>query len=338
MKKYIVILYSLFLSPLLCSLAEAGDVSELFRDVSGSVAVIYAKQKTLSTTILGSGVLISKDGKMMTAAHVVQIADQVMVKFSSGDIIDARVVSSAPFADVALLQLDRVPKEIRPAEFGNSDNLRVGDEIFIVGAPFGLSRTLTAGRICGRQKPNSVAGGFEQGELFLTDAIMHRGNSGGPMFDMTGAVVGIVSRMLSSSGTFEGLGFAVTSQTARRLLLEEPSFWIGIDGYILMDELSEAFNLTQEMGILVQRVAENSPAARMGIRSGAVYAQIGNKTLVLGGDVILDVAGIPISKREDTYAKIKNRLNSMSETDLLKITVLRGGAVLQLRAPIGKYR
>jgi len=348
MKKHEIILSILFLLPLIGSLAEAGDVSDLFKDVSGSVAVIYTKHKTSSSTgtktlsvdvdSLGSGVLISQDGKMMTAAHVVQIADQIMVGFSSGDMIDARVISSAPFADVALLQLDRVPEQVKGAKLGNSENVRVGDEIFVVGAPFGLSRTLTVGHISGRHKPNAVVGGFEQGELFLTDAAINRGNSGGPMFDMTGEVIGIVSRFLSSSGTFEGLGLAVTSQTARRLLLEEPSFWIGIDGHILTGQLAEAFNLPQEMGILVQRVAENSPAARMGLRPGTVKAQIGNHNLVLGGDVILEVAGIPIGKEGDTYEKIQNRLSCMDGTELIKITVLRGGRQLQLGAPVGNLR
>jgi S1-C subfamily serine protease len=150
------------------------------------------------------------------------------------------------------------------------------------------------------------------------------------MFNMAGEVIGIASRILTKSGGSEGLGFAITSNTARRLLLEEPSFWFGLDGIVLKDELAAAFNLPQPMGLLVQQVADNSPAARLGIQPGEIKSQIGLSEVFLGGDIILEVVGIEVS--EDNYQKIKSRLNHMKPGDIITVKVLRAGRILQLNA------
>ncbi|HVP81167.1 MAG TPA: trypsin-like peptidase domain-containing protein, partial [Thermodesulfobacteriota bacterium] len=255
--------------------SESRSVAEIFKQVNGSVTVIVALHKVISVPAglqqtmgldLGSGVLVSKSGKVITSAHLVNTADQITVKLSSGESVSARVIASAPFADVSLLQLESVPKEVVVAKLGDSEKVEVGDEVFVVGAPYGLSHTLTVGHISARHKLNTVSAGFELSEIFQTDAAINQGNSGGPMFNMAGEVIGIASRILTKSGGFEGLGFVVTSNTARRLLLEEQSFWFGLDGIVLADEFAAAFNVPQPMGFLVQEVAENSPAARLGLQ------------------------------------------------------------------------
>jgi S1-C subfamily serine protease len=223
-----------------------------------------------------------------------------------------------------------VPKQVVAAKLGDSEKVEVGDEVFIVGAPYGLSRTLTAGHISARHRLNRISGGFELGELFQTDAAINPGNSGGPMFNMAGEVIGIASRILTKSGGSEGLGFAVTANTARRLLLEQPSFWFGVDGIVLEDELAAAFNLPQPMGFLVQQVAENSPASRLGLRPGGIKARIGLSEVLLGGDIILEVVGIEVS--EDCYQNIQNRLSQTKTGDTITVKVLRAGRMLQLSA------
>jgi S1-C subfamily serine protease len=283
---------------------------------------------------LGSGVLVSKSGKVITSAHLVNTADQITVKLSSGETVSARVIASAPFADVSLLQLESVPKEVVVAKLGDSEKVEVGDEVFVVGAPYGLSHTLTVGHISARHKLNTVSAGFELSEIFQTDAAINQGNSGGPMFNIAGEVIGIASRILTKSGGFEGLGFAVTSNTARRLLLEEQSFWFGLDGIVLADEFAAAFNVPQPMGFLVQEVAENSPAARLGLQPGRIKSQIGSNEVLLGGDIILEVVGIQVS--EDCYEKIRKRLSDMKPGDTITVKVLRAGRILQLIATRGR--
>jgi S1-C subfamily serine protease len=279
---------------------------------------------------VGSGVLVSKSGKVITAAHLVNTADQIKVKLLGGEFVDARVVASAPFADISLLQLESVPKEAVVAKLGDSGKVQVGDEVFVVGTPYGLTHILTAGHISARHKLNRVSAGFELGELFQTDAAINPGNSGGPLFNMAGEVIGIASLILTKSGGSEGLGFAVTSNTARRLLLEQPSFWFGLDGIVLADEFAAAFNVPQPMGFLVQQVAENSPAARLGLQPGGIKSQIGLNEMLLGGDIILEVVGIQV--REDCYQSIQSRLSQMKPGDIITVKVLRAGRILQLSA------
>ena len=286
-------------------------------------------QQTMGLDV-GSGVLVSKSGKVITAAPLVHTADQIKVKSLGGEAVGARVVASAPFADVSLVQLEPVPREVVVAKLGDSEKVEVGDEVFVVGTPYGLSHTLTAGHLSARHKLNTLSGSFEEVEIFQTDAAINQGNSGGPMFNMAGEVIGIASRILTKSGGSEGLGFAITSNTAKRLLLEEPSFWFGLDGIVLKDELAAAFNVPQPMGLLVQQIADNSPAARLGIQPGEIKSQIGLSEVFLGGDIILEVVGIEVS--EGCYQKIVSRLSQMKPGDTITVKVLRAGRILRLSA------
>lgn len=196
----------------------------------------------------------------------------------------------------------------------------------MVGAPYGMSHTLTVGHISGRHRPRAVSGEFLEGELFQTDAAVNQGNSGGPMFNAEGEVVGIVSHILSVSGGFEGLGFAVTSNLARQLLLEKRSFWSGLHGYWLEGELARVFNLPQARGLLVQRIAAHSPASRIGLQAGAVDATIGEEELYVGGDIILEVLGISLAD-PDGYRRVRERVAKLRTGERVTIKVLRGGEV-----------
>jgi len=343
MKIRLIILAAFILITCISRPSEPRSVAEVFKQVNGSVTVIVALHKSSSVPTglqqtmgldLGSGVLISKSGKVITSAHLVNTADQITVKLSTGEAVSARVVASAPLFDVSLLQLESIPKEVVVAKLGDSEKVEVGDEVLVVGAPYGLGHTLTVGHISARHKPNAILSGFEMGEFFQTDAAINQGNSGGPMFNMAGEVIGIASRILTKSGGSEGLGFAVTSNTARRLLLEEQSFWFGLDGIVLADEFAAAFNVPQPMGFLVQEVADKSPAARLGLQTGKIKSQIGPSEIFLGGDIILEVVGIQVS--EDCYEKIRHRLSKMKPGDTISVTVLRAGRILQLFATLDR--
>ena len=239
------------------------------------------------------------------------------------------MVASEPQADVALLRLEAVPSGMQVATLSNSDTVEVGDQIFIVGAPYGIGHTLTVGHVSARHKPNTIYSGMSLAEFLQTDAAINQGNSGGPMFNLRGDVVGIVSHIISKSGGFEGLGFVVTSNMARRLLLERRSFWSGVDGYVLTGELARVFNLPQPVGLLVQRVAQRSPAAEAGLQGGTIRATIGGETLTVGGDVILEVQGLPVTGR-NSYEAIQERLSRLHPGVPITITVLRDGRRVEL--------
>jgi S1-C subfamily serine protease len=277
-------------------------------------------------------VLISADGEIMTAAHVVQTADTVLVEFSSGEIIAAKVVASEPAGDVALLKLDRPPPSgAMAAKLGDSDKVEVGDQIFVVGAPHAISYTLTVGYISARRRPKTIYSGLPLIEFFQTDAAINQGNSGGPMFNMAGEIVGIVSHIISKSGGSEGLGFVVSSNIARQLLLERRSFWSGVSGYFITRESAKVFNVPPPgVGMLVQHVAKNSSAALIGLQGGTTRATVEGESLVLGGDIILAVQGIPFSLKN--YEKIREILSRLNPGDLISVKILRGGEQLELKS------
>ena len=145
----------------------------------------------------------------------------------------ARVVASSASADLALLQVDRVPQMAIPAKLGDSDILDAGDDIFIVGAPYGLSYTLTVGRVTARRPDETRGGILSTAEFLQTDAVINPGNSGGPVLNKQGEVVAIVSNVISDSGDFRGVGFAATSNAARSLLLDGDSALSGVEGVLV---------------------------------------------------------------------------------------------------------
>lgn len=313
---------------------QAESLSQIFKKVHASVVEIHTEHqdmvtgfKTQPVTLpgMGSGVLISNDGMIVTAAHVVQTADNLRVHFMDGEVRPARVVASEPTADVALLKVDKIPANSVIATFGDSDLVEVGDEVFVVGAPAGMSYSMTAGHISARRKVNQLHGGMVRAEFFQTDAAINQGNSGGPMFNQAGEVIGIASYIISKSGGSEGLGFVVTSNMARRLLLERNPFWSGIDGFLLVGPMAEIFNLPQNAGVLIQRVAKQSPAARLGLRPGTIPAVIDGQSLLLGGDIILEAQGIPIVGEGISYRIIRDRISQLKPGESISVIVLRGG-------------
>jgi S1-C subfamily serine protease len=225
---------------------SAQDLSGLFEQVKPSVVVLRTEEtlidpgdqsRKMSTESQGSGVLI-EGGRILTAAHVVQAADRVLVYFHDGQEIEANIIASSLQSDVALLQLNRMPENPVAARMGDSDKVKIGEQIFIIGAPYGLAYTLTVGHISGRIAPNEIGNGFAGMEFLQTDAAINQGNSGGPMFNLKGEVIGIVSHIISQSGGFEGLGFAASANVTTKILLEEGAMWTGIESYLLTEPIT----------------------------------------------------------------------------------------------------
>jgi serine protease Do len=314
------------------------SLSGVFKRVKESVVEVRVAQVKPSISLsqkqdhafdgLGSGVLIDAEGKVLTAAHVVEDAESILIQFSDGEEIPANLVASSSGADIALLQLSRAPKKPVAARLGNSDAVEVGDPVFVVGAPLGMSYTLSVGYVSGIRDDDSKVHGLETPQYLQTDAAINPGNSGGPMFNQDGEVVGIVSYIMSRSGGHEGMGFAVSMSTARRLVLEERSVWTGLEGYLLRDEMAEVFNLPQPMGLLVEKVAPNSPAATLGLRPGYLDAEIDGDPFRVGGDVILALDAIPLA--EENIPKLQEHLKKLRPGQLYEVTVLRAGKTLRL--------
>jgi S1-C subfamily serine protease len=318
----------------------AQSVGDVFRSAAPSVVVIRARGRDVDASgqtrfsETGSGVLISPDGKVMTASHVVHTMDEITVQFLGGETVKARVISSEPAADLSLLQLERVPAGARVARLADSNTVRVGDQVVVIGAPYGLSHALSVGWISARWAPNTVYKAIPLAEFFQTDATINTGNSGGPMFNMAAEVIGIVSHNISKSGGSEGLGFVATVNTAKQLLLERRSFWTGLEGQLLTEELADIFNLPPKtVGFMVKTVAKGSPGELIGLRGGTKTAVIDGQTLVVGGDILLEVEGIAVATAADA-ARVRQHLNGLKPGAPLKVKVLRAGQVIQLNGKV----
>lgn len=316
--------------------AQTSDsLEDVFQRVQSSVVTIKAVSPTglkdrrgteVSMAEVGSGVLISEDGKIMTASHVIQTADKVTVEFMDGTKMDARVLSSVQAADIALIQLlEPPPPTAHVARLGNSDLVRVGASVFVVGAPLGISQTLTVGHVSARRTTDGTLAGIVPLEQFQTDAAINQGNSGGPMFDMRGEVIGIVSFIVSQTGGNAGLGFAMTSRVARELLLERNAMWSGVDMIVLRGPLAGAFNVPKgRAGALIQHVAKSSPAERMGLIGGSIPAVIQGQELLLGGDIILQVFGLPFGDPKNEAMIVRESFD-LEPDEIVRVVLLREG-------------
>ncbi len=316
--------------------SNAQDVSKLFDRLDPSVVTIEVveykvkDQKLNASGRLGSGIVISKEGLIMTAAHVVESANEVSVKLLNGTSYQADVISSSSAADVALIKLRTKPANLKPVTVGNSSSSKIGEQILIIGAPLGLEHSLSVGHISRKMNKNVISNG-EMAGFIQTDASINHGNSGGPMFNMKGELIGIVSFILSNSGGFEGLGFAVDIDTAKKVLFDVNSFWTGFDGVFLSEGLAGIFNTPQPSGVLIQRVTPNSFADKIGLKPGIIQSEILGQKIWLGGDIILSMQGISCNAPHD-LGSIKKQIESLKAGDQVLIEVLRKGKVIALEA------
>jgi len=320
---------------------EGDALVEVFESVRTSVVTLRTVSRTgpvdpdgsqASEPGVGSGVLVDAEGRILTAAHVIQLAEKIIVEFSDGARRDARILGTDVQADVGLIQLtEPLPESAKFVELGDSDAVRVGQSVFVVGAPLGVAHTLTRGVISARRTSPLPMGALHEIEHFQTDAPINPGNSGGPMFDMRGRVIGIVSHIVSRSGGSQGLGFAVTSRVCRDAMLERSPMWSGVDGILLVGDPARLFQIPDgRAGYLVEHVTKGSPGERAGLRGGMVPARILNQEILLGGDIVLGIEGVPI---DDPDRDTKMRVLA-GRGGSLTIDVLRGGDRVELELSI----
>lgn len=323
--------------------AAEPTIEEVFNSVQSSVVTLWVQEETAVRDAQGraqmmsgngSGVLL-EGGRILTAAHVVHTSDKVTVEYVDGTRAPARVIGSVVQGDVALIQVDDAPPAgVRPAVLGDSDQVSIGSRCFVVGAPLGLTHTLTVGYISARRIQDHPTLDLLDIEYFQTDASMNPGNSGGPMFDMKGQVIGIVSFGKSSTGQGEsvGLGFAVTSNATRRHLLERNSIWSGMTEFYLTGKVAEAFQLPPgQSGFLLQRVTKGSPADRLGLVGGSIPATIGEASLLIGGDILISAMGVRLDSPQAGLSLL-NALPDIGPDTRVTAVVLRAGKVIELEA------
>jgi len=335
MKTVLALILAAAVLPAFASSAQAQDLDDIFRKVNPSVLVVRAKGRDVGAGGVtrfketGSGFLISSGGRVMTAAHVVNAMDEITVEGVAGEVVRATLVSTDADADVSLLQLERVTAAMQVAKIGDSDTVRVGQQVMVVGAPYGLAHSMSVGWISARWAPNTIFRDMPLAEFLQTTATINSGNSGGPMFNMAGEVIAIVSQNISKSGGSEGLGFVVTINSARRILVERKVFWGALQGVLLTGDLAALLNVPAPAGFLVRTVAQGSMAWNMGLQGGDRLVTISGQQLALGGDIILSVDGIPVVS-EDNIEKIRTRLAGAPPGTPVKMSVLRAGRVIDL--------
>ncbi len=326
---------------------SAQSLREVFKRVNASVVVVHTREEVSDRGSapniasepsqeqgIGSGVLIAADGKVLTAAHVIKTADHIEVEFLDGTRMAARVLAVAPAADLAMLQIERLPANAVIARLSDSNLVESGDQVFAIGAPYSARHSLAVGWVSARRTAENVLENLSALETLQIDLALYQGNSGGPLFNLAGEVVGIVTHVLTKGEQTTGPGFAVASNTVRRLMLEEKQSWLGFEALLLENVLAQAFNLPQSAGLLVQSVAMNSLGAQLGLRESKLPVQIGEQVMFIGGDILLEMNGIPVRPDYASVKEMQKRLNALRTGEPLVIKAWRGGAIVELKTLI----
>ena len=247
---------------------------------------------------LGSGFIIDKTGYIITNNHVIDNAEKIMVILYDDTSFEAKVVGKDPKTDVALLKIDPKKIKLKAVEFGNSNDLRVGDWVMAIGNPFGFGGTVTAGIVSARGR--NLSGSYD--DYIQTDASINRGNSGGPLFDMKGNVVGINTAIFSQSGGSVGIGFAVSSNLAKQVTDQLKQYgrtkrgWLGVLIQEISQEIADSLGMKSAQGALVSSATEGGPAEKAGVKTGDVILKFNNIEIGSMKELPKVVAGTPVGK------------------------------------------
>ena len=247
---------------------------------------------------LGSGFIIDKKGYVITNNHVIENAEKIMVILHDDKSFEAEVVGKDPKTDVALLKINPKNTNLKAVKFGNSNDLRVGDWVMAIGNPFGFGGTVTAGIVSARGR--NIGGSYD--DYIQTDASINRGNSGGPLFDMKGNVVGINTAIFSQSGGSVGIGFAVSSNLAKQVSDQLRKYgrtkrgWLGVLIQQITKEIADSLGLKNTHGALVSSATENGPAYKAGIKSGDIILEFNDIKIKNMNELPKVVASTPVGK------------------------------------------
>lgn len=338
------------------------SLPELFSKVEKSVVQV-ANKEDAGVSLggrLGSGFVYDKNGHIVTNYHVIAGAateGNVQITFLDGSTYNARLVGGDPFSDLAVLRLDdeNIPEDkLVPLPIGDSTTLRVGEQVVAIGNPFGLSGSMTEGIISGlgrmlpsaeREEESDIIPsdldsptGFLIPDIIQTDAPINPGNSGGPLLNTQGEVIGINTAIFSTTGASAGIGFAIPSNTVKKVtpsLITKGTYqhpYLGIVGTDITPEIAEVLGLAEARGFLVTDVSSESPAQKAGIRGGSLLTNIAGRGIAMGGDVILRIDENTVRKLDDvlTYLEREKKVG-----DTVQLTILRSGGTENINLTLG---
>jgi S1-C subfamily serine protease len=293
---------------------------------------------------LGSGFVLDGDGFIATNAHVVtngqalDRAGDVYVNFADGNRVPARIVGTDPDADVALLKVDPEGLSLTPLELGDLDGLAVGEPVAAIGSPFGEEQSLSVGVISALDRNIASLTDFGIGDAIQTDAAINRGNSGGPLLDAHGRVIGINAQIRTTTGEGAGVGFAIPVDTVRRSLDQlredgEAEYgYLGVSTQAIWPQLAEKLGLDVEIGALVAEVVDDSPADEAGLTAGdRRIAFQGQEDIPADGDVIVAVNGEPLTETAD----LSDIISLLEPGDSVDLEVLRDGDRRSVEVELG---
>ena len=274
----------------------------------------------------GSGFILDSQGHILTNYHVVKGAQRLEVSLTDRSKWPAKMVGADPQTDLAVLAIKAPPESLTVMPLGDSSTLQVGQKVLAIGNPFGLEHSLSAG-IVSMIRRVVKAGDAEIEDVIQTDAAINRGNSGGPLLDSEGKVIGITTAIFTPSGGNVGVGFAIPINTAKRVVgdLLAQGFvvypYFGAEAQTVTPIIARALNLPVEYGALVIRVWKGGPAAKAGLVSGTQQVIIGNTIVVMGGDIIVLADGQAITSSEELRRLVRRRLPG----DIMKLEIIRQG-------------
>ena len=288
-----------------------------------SPAVVSISNETTQGGSLGSGFLIDAAGHIITNAHVVDSASKTTVTFEDGTEAEGTILGVDTSTDVAVVKIDKVPTGVSPLPLGNSGGLTVGQEVVAIGNPYGYAGTATTGIVSALERVIESPSGFTIQNAIQTDAAINQGNSGGPLFDRDGRVIGINSQIASKNGGNVGIGFAVPIDTVRPIVAsiiasgKAQHAWIGIQGRELTPGLAEKLGLVGKRGVIVASLDDRGPANDAGMKA----ADSADAAVPKGGDLIVAINGTPIADMADVSKAVASR----KVGDQITLTVLRDG-------------
>jgi S1-C subfamily serine protease len=275
----------------------------------------------------GSGAIIDRAGHILTNFHVIDGARRLEVTLANGSKWPATVVGADPTNDLAVIKIEAPADQLTVVVLGDSSGLVVGQKVLVIGNPFGLDRTLTAGIISSLGRSIKADNGRFIRGIIQTDAAINPGNSGGPVLNSRGEVIGVSTAIFSPSGGSVGVGFAVPISTAKRIIPELISRghvarpFLGISGHEIFPALAQALRLPVNQGIMVVEVTPGSPAHRAGIRGGDKAVQVGNMIVRMGGDLITQVDHFKVR----SFEELSDFIDSKRPGDVVRVTLNRQG-------------
>ncbi len=333
---------------------KALSISQIYRRAAPGVVQITATQVVRTPAIdpffgfsvpqteqqqsLGSGFVIDKAGDIITNYHVIQGARSVNVSFSDNESMRARIVGSDPSTDVAVLQVKAHSRALTPLPLGNSDQVHVGDSVVAIGNPLGLERTVTAGIVSALQRVIQAPNSYSIDHVIQTDAALNKGNSGGPLLDARGYVIGVNSQIQSENGGNIGIGFAVPINTVKTVAAQiektghaEHAF-LGISVQAVTPRIAQLFRLPASEGLLVANVDPGSAAAGAGLRAGTQQVTVSGETYPLGGDLIVTADGVRLSSLD----RLRDVLSRKQPGETVALEIYRDDSKQTLDVKLGR--